>query len=199
MNKKREAFAGIGLGMLLGVIIGLSISQVTGIILGALTSLLAAFFGLRDKKSDDQSKPIIICYFGASCFIFIMLGIYIRTHQLLSPSLASQTEKLKEVGFNQNEIKQILLAKEFGLMVSDWKFSAEAKDKSDKTILMTGEDGLELCSGINHESSLNEIIQTFDRSGKKYNEAERQLRSIINDTTQLKSTLLILKSVLCKE
>ena len=53
---KRDLISGFALGLLVGLLIGLSIAQVTGIILGALTSLLAAFFGLRPDKEGETGN-----------------------------------------------------------------------------------------------------------------------------------------------
>ena len=52
---KRDLISGFALGLLVGLLIGLSIAQVTGVILGALTSLLAAFFGLRPDKEGETA------------------------------------------------------------------------------------------------------------------------------------------------
>ena len=49
---KKDIFSGLALGILIGTIIGLSIAEVTGIILGTLTSLLAGFFGLKNRKKE---------------------------------------------------------------------------------------------------------------------------------------------------
>jgi len=57
---KRDLISGFALGLLVGLLIGLSIAQVTGIILGALTSLLAAFFGLRPDKEGETGNKVVI-------------------------------------------------------------------------------------------------------------------------------------------
>lgn len=120
-NKYAEIFSGIGLGMLVGLIIGLSVSHIVGIVLGALTSLLASFFGLTAVKEDVQSnvklhsRPMTIIYFSLSTFAFILIGIYLRTHNVLSPSIKEQKEDLIEMGLKSEDIGKMLLKIRYNL------------------------------------------------------------------------------------
>lgn len=199
-KRRKEIFAGLGLGALIGIIIGLSIAQVTGIILGALTSLLAAFFGLREKKSEDSENHLIVGTFGIACIAFIFIGLYVRTHNLISPSLQSQKEEYKNIGFSEEEIKKIFLIKEFGVVPSGYTFSKDAKEVGSSTVLMAGnETAPSLCLEIAENASLKEMQEAFVNSGKIYQETQERLSQTIPDTTQLKQTLLILKTAICQK
>jgi hypothetical protein len=199
-NRKKEIFAGLSLGLLTGIIIGLSIAQVTGIILGALTSLLAAFFGLREKKGEENGNHLIIGTYGLSCVIFIFCGMYIRTNNLLSPSINKQKEWYKEIGFNDKEIKTIFLVKETGLVPKEYTFSKDAIDSKGKTLLMSHKETAPgLCKEIDEHTPLNEIIASFDHAGLKFEKLEKTLSASIADTVKLKESLLTVKSVLCQE
>jgi hypothetical protein len=195
---KKEIFAGIGLGLLVGTIIGLSIAEISGLILGALTSLLAAFFGLRASKDGESGNQIRIGIFCLSCLLSIFLGLVIRTHNLLAPSISDEILQYKNAQFDQTEIKKILLFKELGIIPNGFTFSKEAKVMNDKTILMSGyEPSVYLCSVINDSSSLEEIKMAYDKSGKKYQEIEMKLTFIINNPVELKAILIYLKTLLC--
>lgn len=195
---KKNIFAGIGLGLLTGTIIGLSIAEVTGIILGALTSLLAAFFGLRANKEGERGNQIIIGTFSVTCLVSIFFGLFIRTHNLLSPSLASEIKEYKDAYFDTVEIKKIILFKELGLIPNGYSFSKEAKQLNRQSLLMAGDNNsMELCSLISDDSSLPDIKEAYDVSGGKYKEIETQLSMVIKDTTDLRNTLLTLKQIIC--
>lgn len=112
---KKQIFAGAGLGLLVGGIIGLSISETTGIILGALTSLLAAFFGLRSSKDGEEGNQLVIGSFGFACIMGIVFGIFVRTHQYLAPSIKSEMSAYLEAGFDSTEAKEIILISKFGI------------------------------------------------------------------------------------
>ena len=195
---KKEIFSGISLGILTGFIIGLSISQIAGIILGALTSLLAAFFGLKSGDEGKTANLVIIGSFSIACLVSIFMGLYMRTHNFLSPSLADQIKIYKSVPFDSLEIKKIILLKEFGLVPDGYSVSNEAKNLNDKTSLMSGE-GSVLCEEINDSSSLEQIKEKFRESGFKFQEMERKLSEIITDENTLKQTLLYLKSLACRK
>ena len=195
---KKEIFSGISLGILTGFIIGLSISQIAGIILGALTSLLAAFFGLKSGDEGKTANLVIIGSFSIACLVSIFMGLYMRTHNFLSPSLADQIKIYKSVPFDSIEIKKIILLKEFGLVPDGYSVSNEAKYTNDKTSLMAGE-GSVLCEEINDSSSLEQIKEKFRESGFKFQEMERRLSEVIADENALKQTLLYLKSLACRK
>ena len=194
---KKEIYAGLGLGLLIGFIIGLSIAQVTGIILAALTSLLAAFFGLQNNLEGKTGNKVVIGTFSFTCIISIFFGLYIRTHNLLSPSLESNIVTYKNSKlFDQKEIKEIILFKELGLIPSGFKVK-EDKVSPQSSVLMSGTDtSLNLCYSITNTSSLHDIKDAFIKSGPEYADLEKKI-SLIPDSVALRKTLLTLKSCLC--
>ncbi|MEO6812869.1 MAG: hypothetical protein ABI172_03000 [Ginsengibacter sp.] len=197
---KKEIFAGLGLGILIGTIIGLSIAQVTGIILGALTSLLAAFFGLRGSKEGEKGNQMIIGTFSFACVLSVFLGLYIRTHNFFSPSLESEVKEYKTAFFDTSEIKKIILFKQLGLLPEGYSFSKDAIHTNQNSVLMSGDEkSLYLCEAIDENSSLDEIKKSFDNSGGKYSEIEKRLSLVISDTSNLRSTLLFFKSIICEQ
>lgn len=194
---KKEVLAGLGLGILIGTIIGLSIAEVTGIILGALTSVLAAFFGLKPAKEGETPNHGAIAAFGFSCLIAIFLGMFIRTHNLLAPSLDSQIKEYTQAGFAVEEARQLVLVQHLGLIPKDKPFNADAKNGSGLSVLMAGDDGLTLCTAIEDQSPLVDIKQAFTDSGGKYDQLQSDLSAIIGDEESLRKTLLLLKSMIC--
>jgi hypothetical protein len=196
---KRNVFAGMGLGLLIGVIVGLSIAQVTGMVLGALTSLLAGFFGLKGSKEGEMGNQILIGTFSLTCLCAIFFGMFIRTHDLFSPSMTSDVDKYKYAKFSEDEIKKIILFKELGLVPEGYKFSKDAKDTHGLSVLMVGGDStVFLCQEIDENSPLEEIKSAFDRSGGRYQQVERSLSSTISNPGELRLSLLHIKTLLCK-
>lgn len=193
---KNKIFSGIGLGLLTGTIIGLSIAQVTGIILGALTSLLSAYFGLRDNKEGETGNQVIIGWFGLTCAISIFLGMYIRTHNLIAPSFDNEIKKYQAASFDTAEIKKILLFKELGLVPEGYNFSKDAKAGS--SVLMTELADLPICQ-INTQSSLQDIEEAFKNSSGTLSEIQATLSQSITDKDKLRHTLLLIKKSVCQE
>jgi hypothetical protein len=194
---KIKFFAGIGLGLLTGVIIGLSIAEVTGVILGALTSLLAAFFGLRSNKEGETGNHLVIGSFGFTCVISIFLGIYVRTHNLIAPSLETDLATYRAASFDTAEIKKIILFKELGLVPAGFTFSKEAKQLN-SSVLMTDTTGSTLCR-INDHSTLEEIQEAFDNSSGLHSKIQHTLSQSITDKTALRDLLLLIKKSICQK
>jgi hypothetical protein len=192
---KKEIFAGFSMGALIGVIIGLSIAQVTGIVLGAFTSLLAAFFGLKEDGRSEPGNRMIIGTFCISCLLSIFLGLYVRTHDLLSPSIPSEVDAYAKTGlFNRQEMKQIILYKELGIVSKDVKVDNK-KNSYQSSVLMSGSDGtLHLC--IPPGSSLDDVKNAFIQSGPSFSEIANKIL-LIPDTLQQHRTFLLIRDCLC--
>lgn len=196
MNK--NIFVGIGLGLLIGTIIGLSISEVTGVILGALTSILSAFFGFRSNSDGEDRNQYFLGTFCIACFFSIFLGMYIRTYNLFSPPISYLLNQHKDISFSKEEIKNLVLFKEFGLIPNGYSLSNETKLIDRNSVLHAGEKkSIDLCETIDANTSLSDIKIAYNESGSSYGEIANQLFITIKDTTDLKNSLLALKKVIC--
>ncbi|MEC7781906.1 MAG: hypothetical protein VYB38_00755 [Bacteroidota bacterium] len=198
---RRDFLSGLALGILVGLIIGLSIAQVTGIILGALTSLLAAFFGLRPDKEGESGNKIIIGSFSLGCFTALLLGIFLRTHDVLAPSLQNEIALYKSVNFLDEEIKELIYFKHFGLVANQkLSFNKEAANANalKSTLLMADENDLALCAVELEDLSLREIEELFLASGGKFQRLFDQLQQNSMDDSELKSSALLIKELLCE-
>lgn len=111
-----QVFSGMGMGLLVGIIVGLSVSEVVSIILGALAALLAAFLGLQDTHASKQSEDgnfrrsrmtgLRAGSFGFACVAAILLGIFMRTHGVLSGeemSLKEQVALWQDAGYEKKD------------------------------------------------------------------------------------------------
>jgi hypothetical protein len=88
-----DIFAGTGVGLLLGSVIGLSVTPVVAMVVGALTSFLAVFLGLDGKNSTSllpKVNAIRIGAFGFATVAGLALGLHARVNNPLAvdPSIA---------------------------------------------------------------------------------------------------------------
>lgn len=116
-SKLLQFGAGAAIGLVVGFMTGLSISPVTSMVLGALSTGLLALLGFKLSKETEfaDSQPLRVLGFGIACMIALVGGISTRTHQWLSPSLSEQNEKLGAI-FNAADTNQILLSTNYGLL-----------------------------------------------------------------------------------
>lgn len=113
--------SGAAIGLVVGLIAGLSISPVTQTLLGALSAGLLVLLGFKAPDTGSSGNPHALrtLGFGTFCSLALIIGIGLRTHSVLSPSLSLQKQNLVNANvFTPNEIDQILLSTNFGLTSS---------------------------------------------------------------------------------
>lgn len=110
-------FGGSGIGLLFGVIMGSSVTPTVATMLGVLTSLLGGILGLNDALFND-AKAVRIGSFGFACVLGAYLGIYVRSHNALSPSIADLKRQYVEAGYSEQQALDFIALREFGFTVS---------------------------------------------------------------------------------
>jgi hypothetical protein len=110
---KYAFYGGGGIGLLFGVIMGTSITPTVATVLGALVAILSAVLGLNDSQF-THAKAVRIGSFGLACVLGAYIGLYVRSHNLLSPSLASLKAQYLEIGSSEKQALQFITYKEFG-------------------------------------------------------------------------------------
>jgi hypothetical protein len=115
-----EVFGGVSLGCFLGILIGLSTTPVISIVITGLVALLAAFFGLSEKlglAASTAGTPRLIG-FALSAAVFTLVGVGLRTHEILMPSIASQQQALQKLGYadGSKEQAELLLFLRYGVL-----------------------------------------------------------------------------------
>ncbi|SFC88368.1 hypothetical protein [Pseudoalteromonas denitrificans] len=113
---KLSFYAGSGIGLLLGIIMGTSMTPVVATMFASLTTLLAAILGLNDTNFTN-AKAVRIGSFGFTCVIGTILGLIVRSHNVFSPSLTSLQEKYMAVGFSEKQVLDFIAQKEFGISI----------------------------------------------------------------------------------
>lgn len=113
-----DLVAGGGLGVLFGLLVGLTTTPVVASILASLVALAVAFVGLSESVPAGVSPatPLRLAVFSLCAAIFVLAGIYVRAHGLLSPSPASIARELTEAGFDPEEAKHMVRLRLFGVL-----------------------------------------------------------------------------------
>jgi hypothetical protein len=109
-NLALSFYSGAGIGILFGIIMGLSVSPTVAIVLGALTAILAAILGLNDL-SFSNAKAVRIGSFGFACVLGILAGMYIRTHGTLSPNSEVLMAEYQRLGFSDEQAREFIAIK----------------------------------------------------------------------------------------
>lgn len=110
---KLALYGGAGIGLLFGIIMGTSTTPTVATVLGALTTLLAGILGLNDQYFNNV-KAVRIGSFGFACVIGAYTGLYVRSHNLLSPSPESMKAQYLRLGYSETQALELVTFKEFG-------------------------------------------------------------------------------------
>jgi len=123
-----QVFSSLGIGLLVGILLGLSSAPVVGLVVGSITALLASLLGFkvptrdRDEGAADEQLPPALAQmligvragtFGFACVLGIFAGIYMRTHDVLSPperGLETRYAELLAVGFDPEKARALLIS-----------------------------------------------------------------------------------------
>ena len=117
MNLPLAAYGGAGIGLLFGVIMGTSITPTVATLLGVLTTMLGGILGLNDALFND-AKAARIGSFGVACVLGAYLGLFVRSHNLLAPSIEDLKKSYVAAGFSEEQALNFIAMKEFGVPLS---------------------------------------------------------------------------------
>lgn len=165
-------FSGLGMGLLVGTIVGLSVSPVVSIILGALTSLLAAFLGLQNDGSATAEglmsklkiNGVRIGSFGFACVAGILFGLFMRSSNPFADSIDAQVAKWTKAGYSATEARQYVAWQKLGIQPKDTQVQIGDVQKAQSGSLFGTLADLDLCNKISSERLGNdpaEILRVY--------------------------------------
>ncbi len=204
-----QIFSSVGIGSLIGILLGLSSSPVVGLVVGSITALLASLIGLKTPATDDSDSQVLTSSqlklagirtgsFGLACVLGIVVGIYMRTHNVLSPvepTLEVQFNELTQIGFSPKEARDLLVIKRFGNKSTANKGESSAATQSlEKTVLFATDSALCEQIAVDRFESFTALI-SFYRS-LELNELSAMAVAINQHVNDDDTRMAIMKSTL---
>jgi hypothetical protein len=122
-----DIFAGAGIGLLLGTVLGLSTTPVVALVVGALTSVLAVFLGLDGKEQSrlPSVSAVRIGAFGFATVAGIAFGLHVRINNpiAIAPSRAMErwTEAFPD---NPTLARQLMVYERTAIVPGELRFDA---------------------------------------------------------------------------
>lgn len=155
-----HVLSGLGIGLLMGTLLGLSLSPVVGAVLGGLTALLAAFLGLsnqpvakrfrRPGRTDERNRRIREVragVFGIACVLGVLMGVFLRAQNVLGVSVQDRYAAWLDLGFSKREARQLAVYGELGL-VPEGRVESETQDDSRPDLTVLYSNSLETCRSL---------------------------------------------------
>lgn len=168
--KKATILSGIGMGLLLGIIIGLSTTEVVKAIMGILTALLGAFLGF-DKRSfagmeaDEYLKEkhnslftaLRAGWFGLAVVAGILSGMWIRTNEIFTPSVKWSVDQWTAAGYDSLYARKLVTYQRFAIDPNTGELRPETElNKSARSSLFSSEQAQELCGSTDPDQWNND-------------------------------------------
>ena len=95
-----DVAAGGGMGLLVGVLLGLSVAQAVGGVIAALSALIGGFLGLTGGGNAHSWRTGA---FGLTCVIGVLLGLFVRSGAVLAPSIEQDVAQWQRAGFSKEQ------------------------------------------------------------------------------------------------
>lgn len=201
-----QLFAGAGLGLLVGLLVGLSSSPVVSVVVGALSAGLVALLGFaRPGKEGDglhaEGSVLRLGSFGAACAVALLLGLLIRAHGWASPTIKDQVDEVQKAGYSPEEARKWVAFRNVGTALDANREPARPGSGSAFTagsVLFSSTSSGE-CQNFDTSRYKNpeEHLNALRQMGGKY--AEYAERISLLDANQQKMVLDSLKLLFCPQ
>ncbi len=164
--KRATILSGVGMGLLLGIIMGLSVSETVQTIFGVLTTILGAFLGF-DKRSfagmeaseyeKEQHNTLFTAlragWFGIAVVVGILSGIGIRTQEVFEIPVAKKVKQLTDAGFEPEYARKLIAYQKFAIDPNTGELGATTEvQRKGQAALFNAEDRATLCGAIDPDN-----------------------------------------------
>jgi hypothetical protein len=151
-----DAFPSLGIGLLVGLLVALSLTPVVAGVLTTLGGLLAAMLGLQQEPGEDGGTAVSrlrmngarIGAFGFAAVLGISGGLYIRNHEVLSPPVKQQIAMWEDAGYSRAEARQFVALQKLGIKPEGGEIVQSDLQKTQMSALFSGLSDIDLCDKL---------------------------------------------------
>lgn len=152
-----DAFAGIGLGALTGLLLGLSVSQTVASVITALAAVLAGFFGLSNAAAGISS--VRIGAFGIACAMAVVTGVWLRAGDRLSTAPVADVKRWTDAGFSKEEALGLVAFERLRIQPKDAVVSAQGQ--RDRESSLQSSESVSQCETLGKIKDDRELLRQF--------------------------------------
>lgn len=200
MKKSTAIFGGAGIGVLIGLLIGMSTSGTVGLVIGALASVLLVLLGFKEK-GDSNLQTLRVGSFGLFCSCAIMLGIYFRVNNSFTPSLQSEIEEwTSDSLFSLEEAKSYVLYGRYGFIPNKAEINPEMDVKRRQLVLYNSNVDVTTCEEVKgyEDFPIQNELEAYKHMGGVWEKAALSIEEDIHIINK-KSSLHLVRKCLCNE
>ena len=203
-NMIGQLFAGTGLGLLVGLLLGLSSSPVVSVVVGALATGMVTLLGFGGKDGTfvyTGGSAIRLGSFGLACATAVLLGLCTRTYDWASPSIAQQVAKVQQAGYSADEARRWVASRNVGTALNSNQGRSDGSSQTASvasSVLFSGGNSGE-CQYFDTRrfKDNTEHLYTLRQMGGTYAEYAGKIGAL--DANQQKSVLEALQLLFCPQ
>lgn len=201
-----QLFAGAGLGLLVGILVGLSSSPVVSTVVGALAAGMITLLGFVRPSKDGESSyaegsVVRLGSFGLACTAAVLFGLFIRTHNLLSPSISEQIGDVRNAGYTDEEAHRWVAYRNIGIATGSSSEKSHPADGSasvaGSVLFSSANSGECQYFDTNRYQNTKEHLYALQQLGGKYAEYAAKISSL--DPSHQKTVLDSLRLLFCPQ
>lgn len=202
-----QIFAGAGLGLLVGLLLGLSSSPTVALVVGALATAMTTLLGFAKADSNSSNNVVSgsavrLGSFGFACAVAVLLGLLMRTHDWASPSVDRQINTLVKAGFSPEEARQWVEYRSLGTVLNSAAHGATGADNHTpalgSSVLFSGSDsGNCQYFDTNQYKNSQEQLHSLQLLGGVYAKYAEKIGSL--DEQKQKAALTGLQLIYCPQ
>lgn len=161
-----DVFAGVGLGLFLGTIAGLSVSPVVQAILGALVTVLTGFLSVQATGPRSGASALRIGCFGFASVVGLLFGLYVRTANPFE-SIDQRVKDWTRADYSKEQAKAFVAFERLGFKPKDQEVvGAENTVKEHSTAIFAAVVADNDCADLDPDNFRNDatrMIQEYQR------------------------------------
>ncbi|TPW17434.1 MAG: hypothetical protein FD130_662 [Halothiobacillaceae bacterium] len=204
LSPAAEFAVGGGIGLLVGLLMGLAMTEMVGGVIAGLTALLATFLGLEVKSAATSAPHAArrawrMAGFGIVCAVSLLLGMTIRTHNLLAPTLVDQVSSWQAAGFDNEQARQLVAYQLLGVAPEHWRTTNEGRVAGRTASALFAGESSSSCGDLapDRYSSAAEWLNAFRLADGEWPAVAQQLEaSAVKPSTAL---LTAIWTLVCKK
>lgn len=200
MKHSSSIFGGMGIGLLIGFLIGLTTSGIVGVIIGTLTTILLAYLGIKEEGS-TESNAMRIGAFGIFCILGILGGLFMRVTNAFVPNPSDQVALwMQDSLFTNEEAKRYYLYDRFAFLPKGQEIDTTKDRKSGRTTLYGIVNSESDCSKLEsyEDFSLENKLEAYADLGPSWKTSVENINQLATSPEEKERMLELLKS-LCDE
>jgi len=207
-------YSGGGLGLLLGVIMGLSVSPVVATVLGALATLLGSLLGLQGGEPPTAETPEValkalsrrnvsglrLGSFGFACVAGIFLGLFIRSNEVLSVDTKKLVTSFEDAGYDKKSALDLAAFQKLGLVPAGRQVQYTETQKALQGNLYEGLAKIDFCGDVSMKkfgNDVNEVLKAYRRQDNEQLKRLADELAALQSSEERKNLVVALENVLC--